>query len=69
SRRPANTVTQSSGLGVWVVLGTLLYPLLAVWRFLSSFLFAVPHSASASRGHAEHNSPDTSLNSSSQAKR
>ncbi|XP_044221426.1 UBX domain-containing protein 4 isoform X2 [Thunnus albacares] len=42
SGRPANTVVQSSGGGVWAVLGTLLYPLLAVWRFLSSFLFATP---------------------------
>lgn len=37
-----NAVVQSSGGGIWTVLGTLLYPLLAVWRFLSSFVFASP---------------------------
>lgn len=40
--RPANAVVQSSDGGVWGFLGTLLYPLLAVWRFLSSFLFSSP---------------------------
>uniref|UniRef100_A0A3B4ZHT8 UBX domain-containing protein 4 n=1 Tax=Stegastes partitus TaxID=144197 RepID=A0A3B4ZHT8_9TELE len=54
SGRPANTVAQSSGGGLWAVLGTLLYPLLAVWRFLSSFLFATPPtSVAASRGPAQ----------------
>ncbi|KAM4561304.1 UBX domain-containing protein 4 isoform 2-T2 [Fundulus diaphanus] len=66
SQRPADTVTRSSGFGIWAVLGSILYPLLAVWRFLSSFLFAAPYSASASRGEAEHNS---SISSSNQAKR
>lgn len=70
SRRAANTVTRSSGFGIWAALGTLIYPLLAVWRFLSSFLFATPYSASASRRHTEQSSPHTSAKSSSnQAKR
>uniref|UniRef100_A0A3Q0R2W2 UBX domain protein 4 n=1 Tax=Amphilophus citrinellus TaxID=61819 RepID=A0A3Q0R2W2_AMPCI len=60
SSRPANTVVQSSGGGIWAVLGTLLYPLLAVWRFLSSFVFAPsPPSAAASarpRGPAQQSS-------------
>lgn len=42
SSRPSNSVVQSSGGGIWAVLGTILYPLLAVWRFLSSFLFVAP---------------------------
>nr|XP_046260097.1 UBX domain-containing protein 4 isoform X2 [Scatophagus argus] len=51
SGRPGNTVVQSSRGGIWAVLGTLLYPLLAVWRFLSSILFAAPPShGEASRG-------------------
>ncbi|XP_070694708.1 UBX domain-containing protein 4 isoform X2 [Pempheris klunzingeri] len=51
SNRPANTVVHSSGGGIWAVLGTLLYPLLAVWRFLSSFLYAAtPPPGAASRG-------------------
>ncbi|KAM9850928.1 UBX domain-containing protein 4 [Aulostomus maculatus] len=47
SSRPANTVVQSSSGGIWAVLGTILYPLLAVWRFLSSFLFVTPPPAGA----------------------
>ncbi|XP_032423957.1 UBX domain-containing protein 4 [Xiphophorus hellerii] len=70
SRRPANTVTRSSGFGIWTALGTLLYPLLAVWRFLSSFLFTTPYSSSASRVHGMHSSPASSSKvSSNQAKR
>ncbi|XP_068602300.1 UBX domain-containing protein 4 isoform X2 [Brachionichthys hirsutus] len=42
SSRLSGTVALSSGRGIWTVLGSLLYPLLAVWRFLSSFLFATP---------------------------
>ncbi|XP_041857778.1 UBX domain-containing protein 4 isoform X2 [Melanotaenia boesemani] len=58
SGRPVNTVVQSSGHGIWAALGTLLYPLLAVWRFLSSFLFATPApSAAASRGPAQQRHP------------
>lgn len=40
--RPARAVVQSSDGGVWGLLGTLLYPLLAVWRFISNFLFSSP---------------------------
>uniref|UniRef100_A0A7N8YA95 UBX domain-containing protein 4 n=1 Tax=Mastacembelus armatus TaxID=205130 RepID=A0A7N8YA95_9TELE len=51
SGSPANRVVQSSGGGIWAVLGTLLYPLLAVWRFLSSFLFTPsPPPGAASHG-------------------
>ncbi|KAM3862354.1 UBX domain-containing protein 4 [Diretmus argenteus] len=64
SSRPANTVVQSSGGGVWAVLGTILYPLLAVWRFLSSFLFtSPPPPAAASRGPAQR--PNAFSNSAS----
>ncbi|XP_063789828.1 UBX domain-containing protein 4 [Pseudophryne corroboree] len=40
--RPARSIVSSSDTGVWGLLSTLLYPLLAVWRFLSSFLFGSP---------------------------
>nr|XP_023677409.1 UBX domain-containing protein 4 [Paramormyrops kingsleyae] len=40
--RPANTMVPSSAGGFWSVLGTIFYPLLAVWRFISSFLFTTP---------------------------
>ncbi|XP_040003862.1 UBX domain-containing protein 4 isoform X2 [Xiphias gladius] len=71
SGRPANTMVQSSGGGIWAVLGTLLYPLLAVWRFLSSFLFAAPHPpGAASRGPTEQSSSYThSSSTSDKAKR
>ncbi|XP_073329410.1 UBX domain-containing protein 4 [Pagrus major] len=51
SGRPGHAVVHSSEGGIWAVLGTLLYPLLAVWRFLSSFLFENPRPRGAgSRG-------------------
>ncbi|KAM6984987.1 UBX domain-containing protein 4 [Aplochiton taeniatus] len=64
--RPANTVVQSSEGGFWAVLGTILYPLLAVWRFLSGFLFAVPSPPGASSsGQAQRSNPASASNSSS----
>ncbi|XP_028846995.1 UBX domain-containing protein 4 isoform X2 [Denticeps clupeoides] len=49
SSRPAQTVVQSSSGGFWAMLHTLLYPLLAFWRFLSGFIFSPqPPSASSS---------------------
>lgn len=66
SGRPANTVIQSSGTGgIWAFLGTVLYPLLAVWRFLSSFLFSSPtpsHPPGAAA--APRNQPQRPTNSS-----
>ncbi|NXH28283.1 UBXN4 protein, partial [Myiagra hebetior] len=40
--RPATSVVQASGSDVWKFLGTILYPLLAVWRLISNFLFTSP---------------------------
>ncbi|NXW83062.1 UBXN4 protein, partial [Alopecoenas beccarii] len=40
--RPATAVVQASGGDLWKFLGTILYPLLAVWRFISNFLFTSP---------------------------
>ncbi|XP_019731233.1 UBX domain-containing protein 4 isoform X2 [Hippocampus comes] len=39
--RPASTVVPSTG-GMWAVLSTLFYPVLTVWRFLTSFMFPTP---------------------------
>ncbi|XP_059417288.1 UBX domain-containing protein 4-like [Carassius carassius] len=54
SSRPSNTVVHSSaGGGVWAMLGSLLYTLLAVWRFISGFLFSsAPPPAAAQNQHA-----------------
>ncbi|XP_031697114.1 UBX domain-containing protein 4-like [Anarrhichthys ocellatus] len=71
SSRPANAVVQSSDGGIWAVLGTLVYPLLAVWRFLSSFLFATPPPpGAASRGPGQPSGSYTnSASASDKAKR
>lgn len=64
SSRPANSMVQSSGGGVWTILETILYPLLAVWRFLSTFLFAsTPPPGAAARGSARQ--PNAYTNSAS----
>uniref|UniRef100_A0A671PZX5 UBX domain-containing protein 4 n=1 Tax=Sinocyclocheilus anshuiensis TaxID=1608454 RepID=A0A671PZX5_9TELE len=54
SSRLSNTVVHSSaGGGVWAMLGSLLYPLLAVWGFISGFLFSSPPPpAAAQNQHA-----------------
>ncbi|KAK0144087.1 UBX domain-containing protein 4 [Merluccius polli] len=50
SSRAGNSAVQASGGGVWAMLGTILYPLLAVWRFLSGLLFSSPPPAGAVTG-------------------
>ncbi|XP_068102021.1 UBX domain-containing protein 4 isoform X2 [Hyperolius riggenbachi] len=65
--RPARAVVQSSDGGVWGLLGTLLYPLLAVWRFISNFLFSSPPPAQQSDREAhpqQENTNPTSSNTS-----
>ncbi|XP_077436528.1 UBX domain-containing protein 4 isoform X2 [Vanacampus margaritifer] len=66
--RPASIVVPSTG-GIWAVLSTLFYPFLAVWRFLSSFIFPTPPqetSRSSFPLSESHTSPATG---SDQAKR
>ncbi|KAL0963919.1 hypothetical protein UPYG_G00315350 [Umbra pygmaea] len=64
--RPRNAVVQSSsGEGIWAVLGTILYPLLAVWRFLSGFLFTSPPTAGTAGPRAPARRPDNASGSSS----
>ncbi|NWR70912.1 UBXN4 protein, partial [Centropus unirufus] len=61
--RPATSVVQASGSDLWRFLGTILYPLLAVWRFISNFLFTSPppsQTAARSAHQQEHSSPSTS---------
>ncbi|KAK2904609.1 hypothetical protein Q8A67_006408 [Cirrhinus molitorella] len=66
SSRPSNAVVRSSaGGGVWGVLGSLLYPLLAVWRFISGFLFASPPPAAAAQSQHTSNAFSSSSSSSS----
>ncbi|KFW87490.1 UBX domain-containing protein 4, partial [Phalacrocorax carbo] len=61
--RPAASVVQASGGDLWKFLGTILYPLLAVWRFISNFLFTSPppsQSAVRPAHQQDHSSPSTS---------
>ncbi|XP_010188736.1 PREDICTED: UBX domain-containing protein 4 [Mesitornis unicolor] len=61
--RPATSVVQASGSDLWKFLGTILYPLLAVWRFISNFLFTSPppsQSAVRSAHQQDHSTPSTS---------
>ncbi|NWX20536.1 UBXN4 protein, partial [Aegotheles bennettii] len=61
--RPATSVVQASGGDLWKFLGTILYPLLAVWRFISNFLFTSPpptQSAARSARQPDHSHPSTS---------
>ncbi|NWX98771.1 UBXN4 protein, partial [Nothoprocta ornata] len=51
--RPASSVVQASGGDLWKFLGTILYPLLAVWRFISNFLFTGPPPAQAAARAAQ----------------
>ncbi|KAL7866118.1 hypothetical protein SRHO_G00113650 [Serrasalmus rhombeus] len=64
SGRPTNTVVQSSGSGgIWALLGTILYPLLAVWRFLSGFIFSSPPPGAAAAAAAASRTQQRSSNS------
>uniref|UniRef100_A0A8D0GI56 UBX domain-containing protein 4 n=1 Tax=Sphenodon punctatus TaxID=8508 RepID=A0A8D0GI56_SPHPU len=60
--RPAKSVVQASGGDLWQFLGTILYPLIAVWRFISNFLFTnPPPPPPTSRTHQqEHTNPSAS---------
>ncbi|XP_009575792.1 PREDICTED: UBX domain-containing protein 4 [Fulmarus glacialis] len=61
--RPATSVVQASGGDLWKLLGTILYPLLAVWRFISNFLFTSPppsQSTVRSAHQQDHSKPSTS---------
>uniref|UniRef100_G1NIN8 UBX domain-containing protein 4 n=2 Tax=Meleagris gallopavo TaxID=9103 RepID=G1NIN8_MELGA len=63
--RPATSVVQASGGDLWKFLGTILYPLLAVWRFISNFLFTSPppsESTVRTVHQQEHSNPSNSNN-------
>lgn len=40
--RPAPSMVHSSSGDIWTLLGTVLYPFLAIWRLISNFLFSDP---------------------------
>nr|XP_033800823.1 UBX domain-containing protein 4 [Geotrypetes seraphini] len=65
--RPSMTIVQSSEGGLLALLGTIFYPFLAVWRFLSNFLFGSPR-PTQTKTHKQEN-PQTSASSASEPKR
>ncbi|MEE6489093.1 hypothetical protein FKM82_015482 [Ascaphus truei] len=69
--RPARAVVQSSEGGLWTILGPILYPLLAVWRLLSNFLFTSPppSQSTARSAHQQQDSTNPSQSSSSEPDR
>ncbi|XP_069472642.1 UBX domain-containing protein 4 isoform X2 [Ambystoma mexicanum] len=61
--RPSTAVVQSPGGGIWTFFGTILYPLMAVWTFLSNFLLgSAPPTQAATRStyEQERSNPSTS---------
>ncbi|XP_012369917.1 UBX domain-containing protein 4 [Octodon degus] len=46
--RPATSLVHSSSGDIWTLLGTVLYPFLAIWRLISNFLFSTPPSTQTS---------------------
>lgn len=46
--RPATSIVHSSSGDIWTLLGTVLYPFLAIWRLISNFLFSNPPPAQTS---------------------
>ncbi|XP_038645850.1 LOW QUALITY PROTEIN: UBX domain-containing protein 4 [Scyliorhinus canicula] len=63
-RSPSSMVRASEG-GLWTVLNALFYPVIAVWRFISNYLFASNSTQRASRGSLSQ--PENSRVSSSSA--
>lgn len=64
------TVVQSSDRGLLALLGTIFYPFLAVWRFISNFLFASPHSTqTTTRAAYQQENVHPSSSSTSEPKR
>ncbi|XP_078084174.1 UBX domain-containing protein 4 [Mustelus asterias] len=48
--RSSSSMVRSSEGGLWTILNTLFYPVIAVWRFLSNYLFASNSAQRSSRG-------------------
>nr|XP_056717492.1 UBX domain-containing protein 4 [Euleptes europaea] len=65
--KSATAAVQSSGGDFWKFLGTVLYPLMAVWRLISNFLFSSPPpSQTSERPHQqEHSNPSSNTTESS----
>ncbi|XP_029139264.1 UBX domain-containing protein 4 [Protobothrops mucrosquamatus] len=67
--RPATAVVQSSSGDLWKFLGTIFYPLMAVWRFISNFLFTSPPSSQPPARHQQQHSNPSAPTSTAEANR
>ncbi|XP_072840115.1 UBX domain-containing protein 4 isoform X1 [Pogona vitticeps] len=67
--RPATAVVQSSGGDIWRLLGTILYPLIAVWRFISNFLFTSPPPSQSTAGHQQQEHSNSSASNTAEPSR
>ncbi|XP_038204970.1 UBX domain-containing protein 4 [Arvicola amphibius] len=66
--RPATSIVHSSSRDIWTLLGTVLYPFLAIWRLISNFLFSNPPPAQTS-ARATSTEPSNPVSSSKSEKR
>ncbi|KAF0872169.1 UBX domain-containing protein 4 isoform X1 [Crocuta crocuta] len=65
--RPATSMVHSSSGDFWTLLGTVLYPFLAIWRLISNFLFSNPPAQTSVRVAASE--PSNLASSSNSEKR
>ncbi|KAF6362371.1 UBX domain protein 4 [Rhinolophus ferrumequinum] len=54
--RPTTSVVHSSSGDFWALLGTVLYPFLAIWRLISNFLFSNPPAQTSVRAASSETS-------------
>ncbi|XP_027446693.2 UBX domain-containing protein 4 [Zalophus californianus] len=62
--RPTTSMVPSSSGDFWTLLGTVLYPFLAIWRLISNFLFSNPPAQTSVRAAASESSNLTSSSNS-----
>ncbi|XP_007525081.1 UBX domain-containing protein 4 [Erinaceus europaeus] len=67
--RPTTSMVPSSSGDIWTLLGTVLYPFLAIWRLISNFLFSNPPPAQTSVRTAPASEPSNLGPSSNSEKR
>uniref|UniRef100_A0ABI7ZA53 UBX domain-containing protein 4 n=1 Tax=Felis catus TaxID=9685 RepID=A0ABI7ZA53_FELCA len=65
--RPTTSMVHSSSGDFWTLLGTVLYPFLAIWRLISNFLFSNPPAQTSVRAAASE--PSNLASSSNSEKR
>ncbi|XP_006880795.1 PREDICTED: UBX domain-containing protein 4 [Elephantulus edwardii] len=67
--RPTTSMVHSSSGDIWTLLGTVLYPFLAIWRLISNFLFSTPPTVVQTSVRVASSEPSNSASSSNSEKR